>query len=202
MLPKKHRLVLNTIFVLVILLLGSSTIKPYLPTEIQQLFEPTPTAKQAYTTTIPSVTPALSVTTSANASSQTVYETIVVKVIDGDTVEIAGGQKLRYIGINAPESVDPRRPIQCFGKEASEKNRLLIEGKTVRLEKDVSETDRFGRLLRYVYIEDVMINELLVKEGYAIASAYPPDVKYQDRLKLAENEARSNNHGLWKDCKK
>lgn len=124
----------------------------------------------------------------------------VIKVVDGDTIEIEGGKKVRYIGIDTPETVDPRKPVQCFGKEASNKNKELIEGKEVKLEKDVSETDKYGRLLRYVYLGDTLINELLVKEGYAHASSYPPDIKYQDRFTRAEREARENNRGLWEAC--
>jgi micrococcal nuclease len=124
----------------------------------------------------------------------------VVRVVDGDTVEIEGGQKVRYIGINTPESVDPRREIQCFGKEASEENRRLVEGKTVRLEKDISETDKYGRLLRYVYVDSLFINDALVRTGFAHASTYPPDVMYASLLNDAQNVARDNKSGLWSHC--
>ena len=141
----------------------------------------------------------------------------VVRVIDGDTIEISAtdgpasggenGQKIRYIGIDTPETVDPRKAVQCFGQEAAAKNRELVEGKTVSLEKDVSETDKYGRLLRYVYFDAstssgqvIFVNELLVKEGFAHASSYPPDVKYQDQFQKAEQEARVNNLGLWGQC--
>ncbi len=114
----------------------------------------------------------------------------VTRVIDGDTIELESGQRVRYIGLNAPESVDPRKPVQCFGQEAVKKNKELVEGKKVRLEKDVSETDKYRRLLRYVYLEDTFINDYLIRQGYAYASSYPPDVKYQERFKEAEEEAR------------
>ena len=125
----------------------------------------------------------------------------VLRVVDGDTIEIEGGQKIRYIGVDTPETVDPRRSPQCFGKEASNYNKELVENKEVYLEKDVSETDKYGRLLRYIYLESesVSINEQLVKEGYAVSSSYPPDIKYQDKFKAAEEEARNNKRGLWKD---
>lgn len=80
----------------------------------------------------------------------------VVRVIDGDTIEIEGGDRVRYIGIDTPETVDPRKPVQCYGQEASNKNKELVEGKTVELEKDVSETDKYGRLLRYVWLGDML----------------------------------------------
>jgi len=121
----------------------------------------------------------------------------VVRVIDGDTIELEGGSRLRYIGIDTPETLDPNRSDGCFGKEASQRNKELVEGREVLLEKDVSETDRFGRLLRYVYLGDEMVNETLVREGYAKASSYPPDVKYQERFRQAEQEARQQQIGLW-----
>lgn len=121
----------------------------------------------------------------------------VIKVIDGDTIEIEGGQRVRYIGINTPETVDPRRPVQCFGQEASQKNKELASNKEVRLEKDVSETDRYGRLLRYVFVGEIFVNDYLVREGYAYASSYPPDIKYQEQFRQAEQEAKANQKGLW-----
>lgn len=124
----------------------------------------------------------------------------VVRVVDGDTIELEGGVKVRYIGINAPESVDPRRPVQCFGAEASKKNKEFVENKYVRLEKDVSETDMYGRLLRYIWVGDTLINLKLIRQGYAQASSYPPDVKHQDEFRQAEQEARDAKRGLWGAC--
>lgn len=132
---------------------------------------------------------------------------IVKSVVDGDTIKLDNGKTVRYIGIDTPETVDPRRPVQCFGKEASNYNKSIVLGKQVLMEKDVSETDRYGRLLRYVYLPAVsgsnsgeMVNELLVKNGYAHASTFPPDVKYQDLFRTAESQARENNLGLWGKC--
>lgn len=125
---------------------------------------------------------------------------LVTRVIDGDTIEIEGGQKIRYIGIDTPESVHPQKPIECFAVEAAKKNKELVEGKRVRLEKDISETDRYGRLLRYVFVGDLFVNDYLVRWGYAYSSTYPPDVKYQDQFRQAEREARENNRGLWSAC--
>jgi endonuclease YncB( thermonuclease family) len=124
----------------------------------------------------------------------------VTRVVDGDTirVDIDGVEyRVRYIGIDTPETVDPRRPVGCFGKEASERNRQLVEGKTVGLEKDVSETDDFDRLLRYVWVGDLMINAALVEGGYALASTYPPDVKYADHFASLQARARDAGSGLW-----
>lgn len=122
---------------------------------------------------------------------------LVTRVIDGDTIEIESGDKVRYIGIDTPETKHPSKPVGCYGKEAEVKNKDLVEGKKVKLEKDISETDKYGRLLRYIYLDGVMINELLVKEGYAQASSYPPDIKYQDKFNDAEKKAREEERGLW-----
>ena len=121
----------------------------------------------------------------------------VVSVVDGDTIKIEGGEIVRYIGVDTPETVDPRRPIECFGKEASGKNKELVQGKVVELEKDVSERDRYGRLLRYIWIGDTMVNEVLVREGFARVATFPPDVKYVERFLAAEQAAREENKGLW-----
>ncbi len=124
----------------------------------------------------------------------------VTRVVDGDTihVEIAGKDyRLRYIGMDTPETVDARRPVGCYGAEASERNRQLVEGRTVGLEKDVSETDSFGRLLRYVWVEDQMVNEALVEEGYALAATYPPDVRYSGVFASLQAQAREGKRGLW-----
>ncbi len=124
-------------------------------------------------------------------------------MVDGDTIIVAldGREaRVRYIGINAPESVDPRRPVQCFGKEAAARNEQLVGGQRVWLEKDVSETDQYERLLRYVYVNGVMVNAELVREGYAYAITIPPDVRYADELRRLEREARAARRGLWGAC--
>lgn len=161
--------------------------------ESQQV-QPTATDKPLQNpTTIPTLIP----------ESEKTY--LVTRVIDGDTIEIEGGQHVRYIGIDTPETVDSRKSIQCYGKEASSKNKELVEGKEVKLEKDVSETDKYGRLLRYVYVNDengfeVPVNLELVLNGYAYAVSYPPDIKYQDLLKEGQKEAVENKRGLWSSC--
>ena len=127
-------------------------------------------------------------------------EAFATRAVDGDTIEVEiGGEsyKVRYIGIDTPELHHPTKPVGYYAQEAYEKNRVLVEGKTVFLEKDVSETDHYGRLLRYVYVEDVFVNAYLVQHGYAQASTYPPDVKYQDRFVELQQEAREAGRGLW-----
>lgn len=132
-------------------------------------------------------------------------EVLVVDVIDGDTIEIEGGDRVRYIGIDTPETVDPRRPVGCFGKEASLENKMLVEGKMIILVKDVSEVDKFGRLLRYIYVkgedgQTIFVNDYLIREGFAKASTFPPDVRYSEEFLQAEREARGASKGLWGKC--
>lgn len=124
----------------------------------------------------------------------------VSRVVDGDTVELENGERVRYLGVDTPESVGPRQAVECFGHEAAQRNRDLVEGKVVRLERDVSDRDRYRRLLRYVYVGATFVNEQLVADGYAVASAYPPDVAHQQQLKAAEQAARSAGRGLWSSC--
>jgi len=124
----------------------------------------------------------------------------VKRVIDGDTIELSDGRKVRYIGIDTPETKDPRVGVECFGKEASQRNKELVEGKTIYLEKDVSETDRYSRLLRYVWLKETLVNKQLVTEGYAFASSFPPDIARQDELRKAEQNARTRLLGLWGEC--
>jgi len=124
----------------------------------------------------------------------------VVRVVDGDTVEIEGNIKVRYIGVNTPELHDPRKPIECFGQAASDENKRLVEGKEIYIQKDVSETDKFKRLLRYVWVGDMFINDYLVRQGFAQVSTYPPDVKYVSQFLEAQKEAQDNKRGLWKEC--
>jgi len=118
----------------------------------------------------------------------------VIQVIDGDTIVIEGGYRVRYIGIDTPE-IHP--DVEAFGIEAWQANRRLVEDEEVRLEQDISETDRYGRLLRYVWADDTLVNAELVRQGLARAKAYPPDTKYQDYLEQAELEARGAGRGIW-----
>jgi micrococcal nuclease len=128
------------------------------------------------------------------ASSPQVTEATVVRVIDGDTIEVDIEGKLytvRYIGIDTPEVGRPG------AEEATAFNAQLVSGKTVYLEKDVSETDRYGRLLRYVWVEEAMVNAILVTNGYAQVATYPPDVKYQQDFLELQRQAEESGLGLW-----
>ena len=128
----------------------------------------------------------------------------VVRVVDGDTIIVDRGhgeERLRYIGIDTPETVKPDSPVAWMGPEASAANRDLVEGREVVLERDVSETDRYGRLLRYVWLESdagwLMVNEALLRRGVAQVATYPPDVAHVDRLLAAQRAAREAGIGLW-----
>ncbi len=125
---------------------------------------------------------------------------LVTRVIDGDTIEvsIAGTiYTIRYIGIDTPELDDKRPTFRVIAQEATRYNQQLIEGVIVRLEKDISETDRYGRLLRYVYVDDIFVNAELVRQGLAWTKAYEPDTKYQDYLEGMEAEAKQAGRGIW-----
>lgn len=128
-------------------------------------------------------------------------EARVVEVVDGDTIKVEIGgtvYTVRYIGIDTPETVHPTKPVEWMGVQASEYNKRLVEGQTVYLEKDVSETDRYGRLLRYVYLASgTFVNAELVRLGYAQVSTYPPDVRHQDLFLQMQREAREAERGLW-----
>ncbi|MDO8577203.1 MAG: thermonuclease family protein [Candidatus Daviesbacteria bacterium] len=131
---------------------------------------------------------------------------LVTKVVDGDTIVVNGESTVRFIGIDTPETVDPRRPVGCFGKEASNETKSLLSDKEVILQKDVSETDKYKRLLSYVFLplpdgRILFVNDYLVREGFAKVLTYPPDVKYNEQFRQAEKEARENNRGLWGKCR-
>src|SRR4030042_66192 len=126
-----------------------------------------------------------------SSCTNTSEKIIVARVIDGDTIELEGGDRIRYIGIDTPEIGEP------YYLEATAKNAELVEGKEVRLEKDVSEKDRYGRLLRYIYVGDLFVNAELVRWGYARAYPYPPDTYYAELFSQLELKAKQAGRGLW-----
>lgn len=127
----------------------------------------------------------------------------VLRVVDGDTFWAGDGSrkglKVRLIGVNAPESRPAfRKPVEYFGREAKNYLGALLKGKKVRLEYDVDRTDRYGRALAYVFLEDGrFVNEELLRNGYAQVMTVPPNVKYADRFLRMQREARENQRGLW-----
>jgi micrococcal nuclease len=132
---------------------------------------------------------------------------LVTKVIDGDTIVLENGEKVRYLGIDTPELNHPKKKVECFAYQAHEKNKELVLGKKVFLQKDISEKDKYGRLLRYVFLDEKMstdegsfVNLYLVKNGFAYAATFPPDVNYTDLFLKAQKEAYQKNLGLWQKC--
>ncbi len=125
-------------------------------------------------------------------------ESIVQRLVDGDTVVLANGDRVRYIGMDTPELHHPRKPVQVYAREAMEFNRNLVEGKTVLLEFDVERYDKYNRLLAYVFLQDgTFVNAELVRQGYAHILTIPPDVKYAGLFLKYEREARKARRGLW-----
>lgn len=129
----------------------------------------------------------------------------VNRVIDGDTIEIEGKIKVRYIGVNTPEiyrdTTGKKTGEQCFADESYLENKKLVEGKTVMLVKDVSDKDKYGRFLRYVYVDDLFVNDYLITNGFAKIMIIKPDIKYSLEFKQKEKVAKENNLGIWKECK-
>ncbi len=157
-----------------------------------------PTVEPASSTQIPAAV------SKTDASPQTAPSFFAVKkVVDGDTfdVDIDGSvERIRVVGINTPETVDPRKSVECFGKESSEKAHQLLEGRRVRLEADASQDDRdkYGRLLRFVFLEDGTDYGLkMIGDGYAYEYTYDIPYKFQKEYKAAEKSAKDNGLGLW-----
>ena len=200
----QSRKIVGSVGVLFIVIGGMLFVQPsQLP--IIHKIQALPTLIKSQEVASPSATPP---TASPSVSIKNPEKAFVKRVIDGDTIELSSGQKVRYIGIDTPETVDPRKPVQCFGKEASAQNKQLVEGKEVTLKKDVSETDKYGRVLRYVWIKsatdasEIFVNDFLVRQGFARVATFPPDVAYVKQFIAAQEEARQNGRGLWSLCQK
>lgn len=126
----------------------------------------------------------------------------VTQVIDGDTIEVevdGSRERVRYIGIDTPERDDERPEVRAMARRATEANRRLVGGRRVRLEFDAEERDRYGRLLAYVWVGDTLVNERLLREGYAQLLTIPPNVRYAERFLAAQREAREEGLGLWSE---
>ena len=124
----------------------------------------------------------------------------VIRVIDGDTVELKNGERLRYNDIDTPETVHPSKQVECYGPQASEKNKDLVEGEIILVELGSPEKDRYGRLLGYVYVDDLFVNAELVRGGYAKVNSYGnPGSKLRNLLDIEKN-AKKSMQGLWGAC--
>jgi micrococcal nuclease len=160
-------------------------------------------------TTIPQAKPFTPHATTTSASTVNQPQTAdlyqVVKIVDGDTITVSKDGKsktLRLIGIDTPETVDPRKPVECFGLEASNKAKELLSGQQVRLEADPSqgELDKYQRTLRYVFLPDgTSFNKMMIERGYAYEYTYNLPYKYQAEFKEAEQAAKIAKRGLWAD---
>ncbi len=140
-----------------------------------------------------------------DGSSATVAR--VLRVVDGDTILVAidgREERVRYIGVDTPETVKPHTPVQCFGKRASAANHRLVDGRDVRLVADAEARDRYGRLLAYVYrVRDgLFINETLLRGGYATTLTIAPNVRFADRFAALARQARDAGRGLWSACER
>jgi micrococcal nuclease len=141
-------------------------------------------------------------TTSVSTTTQSFF--LVSRVVDGDTIEVIKDgikEKVRLIGINTPETVDPRKKVECFGKEASAHAKEILLGQKVKLVSDDTQTkyDKYGRLLAYVYREDgLFVNKHMISEGYAYEYTYRVPYFFQNEFKEAQLKAQTEEKGLWK----
>lgn len=132
------------------------------------------------------------------------FDTAIVRtVVDGDTILVASGNReeyVRLIGIDAPEQVGEGEEPECYATESTGRATTLMLTKEVRLEKDVEERDKYGRLLRYVYVDGVSVEEEMLRGGYVRTLSIPPNTKYKERFKEAEGFAQASDRGLWGAC--
>lgn len=205
MFGRKRILTLLTFVIFIVLIISFSktskfTPKKNLDSKIYITISPT----QVYT---PSITTA-SLQAKENSPLPTFHPEdlyIVEKVVDGDTITVSkNGQKqtIRLIGINTPETVDPRRPVECFGVQASSKAKQLLSERKVYLEEDLSQgsRDKYNRLLAYVHREDgLFYNLFMIEKGFAYEYTYDMPYKYTAEFKKAQQDAKSQNKGLWAD---
>lgn len=139
--------------------------------------------------------------TTEDALSEELYK--VTRVIDGDTIDVLMGnttQRIRLIGVNTPETVDPRKGVECFGKEASAFTRSILENSSIKLVLDPSQQniDKYGRLLRYIELKDgTNFNKLLIEQGYAYEYTYGTPYRLQKEFKQAQSDAIHMSRGLW-----
>jgi micrococcal nuclease len=130
-------------------------------------------------------------------------DVVVEKVVDGDTLEVSGGERVRLIGVDTPESVAPDRPVGCFGREASKFTASVVPpGTGVRLVGDVEQRDRIGRLLAYVYrqADGLIVNAELLRQGFAQLLTIPPNIAHTDEFAAIARQAREGSQGLWAAC--
>jgi endonuclease YncB( thermonuclease family) len=182
---------------------------PLEPTSTQTPLFPTPTNTLVVLPTVPPTSPPTPTSTpvvppTASPAAAPVdpnfEEAFVIYVVDGDTIDVVIGRteyQVRYLLVDAPETRDPDTGVEPFGPEAAAFNESLVKGQNVILEKDVSDTDQYGRLLRYVWLGDRLVNEELLRQGLAQVTEFPPNVKYVDRFLAVQREAEAAGVGMW-----
>ena len=136
----------------------------------------------------------------SESASDTVRLERVTSVIDGDTIELASGERVRYIGIDTPETHHPDKSVECFGIEATVRNRELVEGKEVELVSEGENRDQYGRLLRHVFVDGTFVNSQLIWEGFARARSFGEPSKFHQVFVQMEVVARDAERGLWHEC--
>ncbi len=194
---KNFRLIVGAILFLVL-----TSVFPEFKNELENItpeVTPIPTI-----TVIPTIIPT-AIPTKIIEASKSLDLVKVTKIVDGDTIKVdIGGtiETVRMIGVDTPEIKDPRKTVQCFGKEASARTKELLENQMVKLEADSTQNDRdkYSRLLRYIYLENgTFINKKLIEEGYAFEYTYQIPYLYQAEFKAAQKLAETNNLGLWNE---
>ena len=189
-----QKLIIMAVCICCLLILGALAYTTY----NRNYFNTTPTIQESPVIASVTVTPTLSLPDKQEvlcvpATNERVQAT-VIRIVDGDTIEVnidGTEYTLRYIGVDTPETGAPG------GSESTEFNRSIVEGKSVVLVKDVSEVDHFGRLLRYVFVDDKFVNFELVNTGYAVSGSWPPDTSCNQTFADAYNSALANNLGLF-----
>jgi micrococcal nuclease len=200
----RRRIVVATVAVLFGLAAIGSIDKPDTGAAAAAIATPSPTSQITAAPTAASTSNVVPMPESTFGPTSPTTEASVVRVIDGDTIVVAyAGKeyKVRYIGMDAPETKDPNSSVEFMGPQATVANTALVGGRTVFLEKDVSEVDRYDRLLRHVWLDDggawTLVNLELVRLGVAIAKSYPPDVRYDELYRTADVDAQAAAFGLY-----
>jgi micrococcal nuclease len=161
--------------------------------------------RQTWTWSVPAIIVVALLTAFFNPADQAITQgdfDVVERVVDGDTLLLQSGERVRLIGVDTPETKHPKKPVEYFGKEASAFTRRMVEGKRVRLEFDQANVarghkDRYGRTLAYVFLEDgTLLNAEILKQGYGHAYTQFPFSRMEEFRQL-EREAREQGRGLW-----
>jgi micrococcal nuclease len=125
---------------------------------------------------------------------------LVAKVFDGDTVLLTDGRHVRYLGIDTPEMGKEGGKNQCFALEAKHINEQMVQNQEIEMEKDQEDKDKYGRLLRYIWVDNVFVNEFMLRQGFARFDVFPQNARYREEFRQAAEEAKRDKRGLWQVC--